>query len=258
MSWFSNIVNNAAGWGGEDPEAVRQRQAAVAAAAAKAQADAEAAAQATAASTATATAANRVPPPYAGPSGAQKLEALLPPGFDASMLPSDFGAGNIESAISKGRGTAQDFISNMLKRGTLTPGGAGLAGSNLGTQETGLRSRLSGVRDAMVANERAGLRGIANEGYTAGQGQTGEFFDPAPYQQRVNTELGRFTSGFPDQFTSGGGTADFDLNALQSSGGGVSGSQNVALDPYAVEGGKLSAGIAEPAPGKKKRTTSVF
>ena len=256
MSWLSNALNNAAGWGGEDPEAIRQRQAAQAAAVAKAQADAAAAAQAE--QTAQVAASNPVPPPYAGPTGREKLEALLPPGFDTTALPATYGDPFVESSMTAGRGTANDFISNMLKRGTLTGSGETGARSALAAQDPGVRSKLSGISNTLLENERAKLRGIAGEGYTAASapGETGESFNPDPYYGRTQSELAQFQSAFPASYTTAVGDTGglYDLNAL--AGGSVQGPKNLQIDPGTAGG---STGVEDtPPPTKKKRTTSVF
>jgi len=254
------------GWGGEDPLAVQQRQQA------QVRIDAENRAKAEAAAAAeqqrlqdeanAAALRNTVGPGDPGfQSAGPQFSALYPEGFDVSAIPGDFGAGTINANITRGRTAAQDFINNMLQRGTLSESGGAAATSALGKQEAGLRTKLGALRDTMVANERAKIRGIANEGLDVAQKTAAGGFDPGPYQGRINADISSFTSGFPGALTAGGGTGDFDLNALQLASGGVSDPRNVQIDPYAVEGGKLSSGVEDAAPppsGKKKRTTAVF
>jgi hypothetical protein len=265
MGWLDSIF----GWGGEDPVAVMQRQQAQARIDAENRAKAEAAAraeqqrlidEAAAANAANQAAAAATPGNPAFVSARPEFEALYPAGFETTTIPEDFGGSTIEANIGRGRTAAQDLIANMLKRGTVSETGGAAATSALGTQEIGLRNRLDAIRDTMVANERAKLRGIVNPGYAAAEQTAAGGFDPGPYQGQVGAEVAAFTGGFPGAFEAAGGGGGFDLAALQAGGGSVTDPRNVSIDPYAVEGGKLSSGTGEysaPAP-KKKRSTSVF
>lgn len=261
MSWFSDVVNHAAGWGGEDPVAVQQRQAAAAAAAARQQADADQAASA-AGQIASAQATNAGPPPYSGPTAEAKLQALLPGGFENTLLPSSVADPYIESSLSAGRGSAQALIDAMIKRGTLSPSGKTRGLEAISAQDPTVRSKLAGISGTLLENERAKLRGIANEGYGAAAGQSGETFDPTPYQSRANTEASGFLGGFPGAFSGAVGDTGtlYDTSNLGAAAGGVTGPRNVQYDPYAVEGGNLSTGLdtGAAATPQKKRTTAVF
>lgn len=215
-------------------------------------------------STAAASAASAPPPPpsYSGPTATQKLEALLPSGFEQSYVPGGFGQSTLETLVGTGRGKAQEFIDTLLKRKTLTGTGASKAATTLGTQEAGARTKLTELRDALLEKERGTLRGIAGGGYSAAGGQSGEFFDPSPYQQQVQSEASRFQGAFPGELTSAAGDVSglFDTSALGGAGGVVSGPQNIQYDPYAQEGGKLTTGLEETGapPPSKKRSTAVF
>jgi len=203
------------------------------------------------------------PPPYQGPSARQKLDALLPGGFESSLVNTSMTDPFVESAFQRERKGAQDFIGNALRRGTLTESGGASALSKLGEQDTGVRGRLQSLADTLLENERGKLRGIVNPGRDLANTSSGEFFDPTPYKQSVDQELASFTSGL------GGAYGDvtpkgplYDTNALLSGGGGVTGPQNLSYDPYAVEGGQLKTGIEDDTQdttaARKKPTTAVF
>ena len=202
-------------------------------------------------------------PTYSGPTAEAKLQGLLPPGFENTLIPGSVADPYITSAMGKARTGAQSIIENMLKRGTLNETGRASGLKALEAQDPTVRTKLSGLSNVLLENERAKLRGIANTGYGAAAGQSGETFDPSPYQGQVNTEAAQFLQGFPGSFESavGGAGSLYDTGGLGAAGGAVSGPRNVSYDPYAVEGGKLSTGIEDPeaprAP-QKKRTTAVF
>lgn len=204
------------------------------------------------------------PPAYSGPTARQKLEALLPPGFDKTALPATFGSTNVSSAASTAKQGAQGFIANMLRRQTITPEGADKASAALGTQDPNVKQKLTDLSNQLVASEQSKLRGIVNEGYTAADkpGETGEFFNAGPYQQRVQSELAQFQKDYPGAFTTVASGVGYDTSGLQGAGGAVIGPQNAQYDPYAVEGGgSLRTGTEDETSkqyNQKKRTTSVF
>jgi hypothetical protein len=198
---------------------------------------------------------------YAGPTATEELDALLPVGFDTSRLPSSFGDPFIESRFGKARGSAQDLIDTMLKRGTVTESGRAAGVSALGQQDPGVRGKLRNLSDLMLEQERGGLRGIANQGRAAASGQTGEFFDPAPYKSAVDTELARFQGAFPGAFESASGSIGYDTSGFGGATGAATSPRNTQFDPYAVEGGKLTGATGldeEKQAPVKKRSTAVF
>lgn len=260
MSWLSSFVNNAAGWGGEDPLAVQQRQQAAAAAAARQQQEAQAAAE-LASQQATAQAAAPTPPAYSGPTAEAKLQALLPGGFENTLIPGSVADPYIASAQSGGRSAAQALIDSMFKRGTVSGSGRSLGLNALTSQDPTVKAKLAGISNTLLENERAKLRGIAGEGYGAAAGQSGETFDPSPYKSRTDAEASAFLGGFPASFTGAVGDVGglYDTSSLGSSTGAAAGPRNLQFDPYAAEGGALSTGLDEGAgPKQKKRTTAVF
>jgi hypothetical protein len=227
----------------------------------------EAAGAETQAQTAAAAASNPTPPPppppppgYSGPTAYEEISGLLPSGFEQTLLPSSFADPFIGSALGAGRGAAQDFIENLFKRGGITSTGRETGLKAIGSQEPGVRGKLTDISNLLLEQGRAGLRGIAGEGYTEAGGQSGEFFDPTPFQQRAQTSASQFQEAFPSRYTSAVGDAgSFDTGSLAGLSGAATGPRNISLDPYAVEGGQLSTGLEEePTPSGKKKTTSIF
>lgn len=200
------------------------------------------------------------PPGYSGPTARQKLEALLPPGFDVTSLPDTFGSSTVESTRTGAKQKAQDYIANMLRRQTVTPEGAEKASTSLGTQDPAIRQKLSDLANSMIAGERSKLRGIVNEGYAAADkpGETGEFFNATPYQQRVQSELSKFQADFPGSYGTQAGGVGYDVAGIS---GAVTSPQAIGYDPYAFTGGSIPGGNKDETASQysqKKRSTSVF
>jgi hypothetical protein len=221
---------------------------------------------ATQAATTTAQASNPTPEAakavYSGPTAEAKLQALLPAGFENTLIPSTTDDPYIESSLGKARGTAQQFIENMFRRGTVSGSGRTAGLSAISAQDPTVKGKLEGVSNALLEGGRAKLRGVSSRGYGAATGQSGETFDPNPYYNEANTSAAQFLSAFPGSYTTAVGDAGigYDTSGLGGSAGGVTSPANVAYDPYAVEGGKLSTGLEESGtpPPSKKRSTAVF
>jgi hypothetical protein len=200
------------------------------------------------------------PPAYSGPTATQQLQSIFPAGFEQSYIPTGFGSSNIESRLGTARGSAQQLIDTMLKRGTVTPTGATSAAASLGSQDPAIRERLANIANLITAGGQANLRGIANQAFSEVAPLSGEGFDVTPYRGRVESAAQQFAQSFPGEFASRAGGVDYDVAGIGAAGGAPTGEQTLpGYDPYAVEGGKLSTGIEGGATGsRKKRTTSVF
>jgi hypothetical protein len=200
MSWLSNIVNNAAGWGGEDPNAILQRQQAAAAAAAAAEQERQrlATLDASVGQAGTTSATSQ---------GVNKGPTALPEGFENSLLPSSFADLFIDASMASGRSKADDFISNMLARGTTTATGADAARAALTAQDPGVRQQISTISNSLLDQERAKLRGYGPAGdiapaqaeASAFQGGFGGALQGAPCRaiQHLRTRRGCGRSNYP-------------------------------------------------------------
>lgn len=180
-------------------------------------------------------------------SNARDVLQRLGTGFESRLLPDALTSPFVSSAISSGRSKADQFIANMLKRGTLSPVGRAGATAALDTQAGNVRSRLDELGRTLLGADRAKLTDLANRDATfedinaAGQGFAGSFGS-------------RFNAALPPGDL-------FDTSGLAAAGGAITGPQNISFDPYAQAGGTLKTGLGDttPAPASgRKRTTAVF
>lgn len=239
MSWLSNVVNSAAGWGGEDPNAVLQRQQAAAAAAAAAAAEQ----QRQAAQAAALGQAGSGSPSVPGVPAAPAAPTPLASGFEMGLLPDTFDDPFIESSMTAGRAKADEFINNMLARGTTTATGADAARASLTAQDPTVRTQISDISNTLLNQEREKLRSFGPGG------------DIAPAQAQATA----FQGGFGGALSGALPAELYSTSGLGGAAGAATNSRNITLDPYAAEGG-LKTGLSDPtaiAP-KKKRTTEVF
>src|SRR5207342_285378 len=88
----------------------------------------------------------------------------LAEGFEVGLLPNSFADPFIESSAAASRSTADEFINNMLKRGTTTATGADAARESLTAQDPGVRSQIQAISNSLLDQERAKLRGYGPAG----------------------------------------------------------------------------------------------
>jgi len=265
MSWLSNLF----GGGGEDPEAVRQREA-ERARLANAQAlqvqmdylnqlraDEQAKEAKIAAKDPTAT----------RQSAMQQLNSLFAPEFQNTALPNSLTDPLEQQVYGEQRGKADDYIKNLLKRGVITDTGYASAAKNLDEQGARVRTSLDDISNTLLSAERDKLAGIADRGRgVASALNVGDTFDINPYAGAYNTEIGSFQSSLPDRFK-GSITGDlFDTKTLAALAGGAQGAGNQPFDPNALAGVDVPSGTEtssdpnDPFNLKKKdeRTSTVF
>jgi len=268
MSWLSSLF----GGGGEDPEAVRQRQAeaarlqAVAAQQAsdrqmqmqldnlnqlRADQQAKEAAIAAKDPTATRSAANR------------QLDTTFAPGFESTYLPDTYDDPLAGDIYNEQYGKATSYLDNLRKRGVITDTGYGAGAKELDTQGSRVRTQLQDIGKTLLDQERSKLGDIANTGrQRASTLEVGDPFDVNPYSSQVQSSIGDFGSKFADMFRAGVPGDLFDTSALASIAGGAQGAGNTPFDPNAVAGPVTSSEDPnDPFSGQKpvqKRTSTVF
>jgi hypothetical protein len=269
MSWLSSLF----GSGGEDPEAVRQRQAGQAAEQARlAQAASERQMQMQidylnqlradqAAKEAEAAAKD---PTATREAALQSINTRYAPGFESSYLPDTYDDPLAGTLYGEERGKAEDYLNNLLKRGVITQTGFEAGGKDLDTQGARVRTQLQDIGKTLLDQERSKLGGIIDTGrQRAGSLGVNEAFDFTPYDTQVQSSLGDFGSKFSDAFRANIPGDLFDTSKLASIAGGAQGAGNLGFDPNAVAGatGTSTTDETDPFTGQKpiqKRTSTVF
>lgn len=203
-------------------------------------------------------------PPSGGPAEAlRKLNEAYGSDFESRYLPDTLDDPFISTALSGGRSKADEFISNMVKRGTLSDSGRAKAVAALDAQTPGVTSRLSNIGGGLLGTDRANLTNLANvQRGQASQTPEGSEFDPTPLVSQLASTGQGYAGSFGDRFRAAIPEGSlYDTSGIGELSGAVTGPQNISYDPYAVEGGKLKSGVSddtEAPPPKKKRTTEVF
>jgi hypothetical protein len=266
MSWLSSLF----GGGGEDPEAVRQRQAEAArlqAVAAQQASDRQMQMQLDylnqlRADQAAKEAELKAQDPTATRNAAlSTVGGVFAPEFESSAIPTSI-TDPLESEIyGQQRASADDYINRLFKRGVLTGGGTEAARAKLEEQAPRVRTQLQSIADTILGGERSKLTDIAGRAKErASSLNVGEGFDITPFQSAYNTELGNFNASLPDLFKSNISGDLFDTSGLGAVGGGAQFAGNTKYAPDEVVPG-ASTDETDPFSGQKpvqKRTSTVF
>lgn len=264
MSWLSEFFG---GGGGEDPNAVYQRQAAQQAELARqAQAQQQQQFEALMAT---------LRPPEPAPvdpriqqredlrSGAtSSLKALLGPGFENTYVPDTLDDELAGQVYGEQRGKADSYLNNLLKRGVITDTGAAAGMKELDSQGSRVRTQLKDIGDSLINSQRGRVKDIYGQGADAASTvDIGQSFDPNVFAKMIGDNVADFTKNFGDSFRAGIPGDLFDTSGLSAIAGGAQGAGNLAFDPAALAGTSTDSPETEddidPATGKK-RTSTVF
>ena len=263
MSWLSNLF----GGGGEDPEAVRQREAERArlanVQAMQAQMDfLNQQKQEQQARDDAMQAAIAAKDPTALRQGAMgTINQTFSPDFQNSAISDAYTSPLITSAYQTQRGKADDYINNLFKRGVITDTGKAAAAANLDQQGAKVRTSLSDISDTLLNAERDKVAGIANRARGAASNlNVGDTFDINPYATEYNTELGNFGKTVGDKFNAAIPGDLFDTKSLAALAGGAQGAGNQPFDPAALAGTNVplagGSGSAADDPFNPKKPTT--
>lgn len=281
MSWLSELF----GGGGEDPAAVRAREAATLAQQQKSQQDAEAAAQQQrdqqfAAMMESLRQMNAPSPEDERLKALQAQQAeqeaqrtdlrqkamaslggVITPDFEYGAIPTTFADPYAASAYTAQRKKADDYLSNLLKRGVITQQGYAGGQAALDEQAPRVRSQLADVGNTLLGAERGALTDIANRAKsTASTIDLGQNFDPSAYGTEIQNSIANFVKSLPDKYAGAVPEGLFDTSSLAAKAGAAQGAQNLPFDPN-VGSPNLPITSEEdtvPKDQTPKRTTSVF
>jgi hypothetical protein len=260
------------GWGGEDPEAIRQRERGYAAQ----QAEREAALareqqqmqinylnQIRQDDLAREAAAAAKDPTATRSAAMSNVAQFFTPEYQTGWLPDTLTDPLETQVYGEERAKADEYLNRLLKRGVITETGKAAAAANLESQGARVRSQLNDISNMLLGAEReklAGYEGRAKQ--RASSLGVGESFDPTPFYTGAQTELGTFTSGIGDLYRSQIPTDLFDTASLGSIAGGAQFAGNRPFDPDITPGTTYTpSDETDPFSGQKpvqKRTSTVF
>jgi hypothetical protein len=143
----------------------------------------------------------------------------------------------IEQILNEQRGGAEDFATNLLKRGVITDTGYGAATADIGRQAETARGLLGELGSTILGGERSTLENILNQGkQTASTLNLGQSFDPSKIGTNLQSEFDQFMANLPSQFRAQAPTQLFNTAGLANIAGQAQGPQNLAFKPGVVGG----------------------
>jgi hypothetical protein len=162
----------------------------------------------------------------------------------------------IEKILAEQQGGANDYATNLLKRGVVTDAGFNAAKGDIGRQSDVARGLLSQLGDTLLGGERSSLEGILNSGKEAASTlRLGQSFDPSKYGTDLTSSFDNFMKGLEGSFRTQAPKNLFDTSGLASIAGQAQGPQNLAFAPKAVYGGGEEDQTDEE---KSRAATTVF
>lgn len=167
----------------------------------------------------------------------RSVDQLFTPNYDTSRISSTMDDPIIAQILGEQRGSADQIIQNMLKRGVLTGTGATGAEADLDRQAAGVRTKLNTIGDTVLSGGRQKLTDVANKARTdAGTLNIGQAFDPASYTNNADQVFNDFVASLGDNIKSNVQGNLFQTNGLAAIGGAAQGAGNTAYNPKAAAG----------------------
>lgn len=196
----------------------------------------------------------------------QAANSIFSPEYGASKATNSLVDPIISGIEATQRGSADDIIKNMLKRGVITPSGQTAAEGELDRQAPGVFSQLRDIGQGTITGEQGALDTIANKArQTAQTTSLGQNFDPNTYGAQADQQFNDFVNNLGNT-VKGKVTGNlFNTTGLAAIAGAGQGAGNTVFDPKAaagVIGGGPSDTTDPNAPSKNtgisNTSTSVF
>lgn len=266
------VLDSLFGWGGEDPNAIRQREEGYrrqaeerAAAAAKAQQDAQLAylEQIRQDDLRKEAELKAKDPTDTRNAALAQINAAFAPDYENTYLPGTLTDPLETETYGREFQKVQDAVDRMFNRGVITEEGRQAALKRVSEdQAPRVRQQLNDIGDVILNAEREKLGGFAGRAkQRAGELNVGEGFDVTPYTTGLQGEIGTFNKGLSDLYRSQVPTDLFDLSSLGSIAGQAQGAGNRPFEPdiNADLFTQTKTDETDPyASTTKKRTATVF
>jgi hypothetical protein len=187
------------------------------------------------------------------------VSSAFTPGFESTYLPSTAADPYEAQAYATQRGKAEDYLTNLLKRGVITQTGYQGGETALESQAPRVRQQLKDLGDTIIGQGRSALTDIGNKANLAASTYSGTTpFDVSPYVGQLGPTAAGFEAGLSDKYLGQVPTGLFDTSSLASSAGAASGAQNTPFDRLALAGTNTGDTFDPNAPTTPKKPVSVF
>lgn len=165
----------------------------------------------------------------------------------------------INEADAAQRGTADEYIQRLLKRGVITATGAGGAENYLSGQGARVRTQLNDIGQGILSSGRDKLNSIIGGAKAnAGALDLGQTFDVNRYGSDLDQAYNDFSSKFGDTFKGSVPEGLYDTSGVTTAAGLASGAQNTVFDPFAIANKPNPNQVTETDPTKQYKNTAAF
>lgn len=167
----------------------------------------------------------------------RQFDQFAPSDFALDRIPNTADDAIIQGLIDQGRGKADSYVQNLLKRGVVTQAGADAAGRALDDQTGNVRGLLTELGDTILGGGRADLQALADRGRLAASSiKLGDIFDTSKYQGNIDDAFNDFIGSLGDKFAVQAPKSLFDTSGLAVTAGAAQGAGNTKFDPKATAG----------------------
>lgn len=143
----------------------------------------------------------------------------------------------VEAILNEQRGSADQYLRNLLDRGVITNTGFQAGQNDINNQGYGARSRLNEVAMGLVESGRSGANDIANNARRAAESyQLGDTFDPYAYSSDLDNYFSNYFNNLGSNFRAQAPSNLFNTAGLAGIAGAAQGAGNTSFDPGALAG----------------------
>jgi len=165
------------------------------------------------------------------------LSNLFPTNFETGKISDSLDDPILAGILGEQRGSADNIVNNMLKRGVITDAGKSAASADLDRQSFSVQDRLRELGASTLASGRQGLTDVANRGRQAASTlNLGQSFDPYSYSSDVDKAFNDFIGNLSGSIRAKVPGSLFNTSSLAAIAGAGQGAQNTAFNPAALAG----------------------
>lgn len=188
----------------------------------------------------------------------QGVNSIFSPTYSADRATNSLTDPYVNDIASTQRSSADDIITNMLKRGVITDSGKTAAEAELDRQQPGVLDQLKTLGQGTISGEQSALDAIANKGRQDAQTATlGQTFDPTKYGKQADDQFNDFVNNLGNTLKGKVTGNLFNTTGLAAIAGAGQGAGNTNFDPSATGGPPGSSsndGFTDSTTGKPVNT----
>jgi len=167
----------------------------------------------------------------------RQLDLSFAPDFETSRIANTADDPILAAINNEQRGTADDYVNNLVKRGVISASGQAAAEKDLDTQGARVKTILDDLGNTSIAAGRQNLSDIVGRGRSAASSLAlGNTFDPTKYTSEADQAYNDFVNNLGNSIRSKVTGPLYDTSKLATIAGSAQGAGNFKFDPSALAG----------------------